>query len=238
MRLLVTRPELDAQRTAAALRARGHEVLLMPMLRIETIGDVDLGPAPWAGVLMTSANAARAIATHPRLAELIALPTFVVGEATRAAAQAEGFGNVVSADGDAPALARVVAKHANPAGGSLIYLAGEQRANELVDMLRSRGFGVRAVAIYRAIPSTELSPMVKTALLAGEIDGILHFSKRSAAAFVMAAEAAGEPHKVLGLRHYCLSTQVAEAFANKSVGPLSVAAQPTEQALMALIEAG
>jgi uroporphyrinogen-III synthase len=238
MRLLVTRPEPDAQRTAAALRARGHEVLLMPMLRIETIGDVDLGSARWTGVLMTSANAARAIATHPRLASLIALPTFVVGEATRAAAQAEGFGTVVSADGDAPALARVVAEHVNPVGGPLIYLAGEQRASELEDVLRSGGFDVRAVAIYRAVPSTELSPMVKTALLAGEIDGILHFSKRSAAAFVMAAEAAGEPLKVLGPRHYCLSAQVAEAFANKPVGALCVAAQPNEQALMALINTG
>jgi uroporphyrinogen-III synthase len=238
MRLVVTRPEPDAERTAAALRARGHSALVMPMLRIENTGNADLGVGPWAAVLMTSANAARAISTHPRLGELIVLPTFVVGEATRAAAQAEGFGSVVSADGDAAALARVVADHVNPAGRSLIYLAGEQRTRELEDMLRSGGCGVRTVAVYRAVPNTDLSPMVKTALLAGEIDGVLHFSKRSAAAFVAAAEAAGQPLKLLGTRHYCLSAQVAEAFANKPVGALRVATQPNEQALMALIDAG
>ena len=35
MRLLVTRPEPDNERTAAALRALGHEVMLAPLLAIE-----------------------------------------------------------------------------------------------------------------------------------------------------------------------------------------------------------
>ena len=37
MRLLVTRPEPDNERTAAALRAQGHEVVLAPLLRIEAV---------------------------------------------------------------------------------------------------------------------------------------------------------------------------------------------------------
>ena len=74
MRLLVTRPEPDNERTAAALRAQGHEVLLAPLLRIEPIADADLGAPPWAAILLTSANGARAIAAHPRRGELIALP--------------------------------------------------------------------------------------------------------------------------------------------------------------------
>src|SRR5438128_1809813 len=64
MRLLVTRPAPDGERTAAVLRARGHEVLLLPLLRVEFIPDAPLGPGPWDGVLMTSANAARALAVH------------------------------------------------------------------------------------------------------------------------------------------------------------------------------
>ena len=39
MRLLVTRPEQDGERTAAALRARGHEALLAPLMRIEAAAD-------------------------------------------------------------------------------------------------------------------------------------------------------------------------------------------------------
>jgi uroporphyrinogen-III synthase len=34
MRLVVTRPQTDSERTAAALRARGHAVLVAPLLRV------------------------------------------------------------------------------------------------------------------------------------------------------------------------------------------------------------
>src|SRR5262249_52963887 len=73
LRLLVTRPEPDGERTAAALRARGHEVLLAPLLRVEPIGFA-LPDEAFGGVVMTSANAARAIAGHSRRAALASLP--------------------------------------------------------------------------------------------------------------------------------------------------------------------
>ena len=66
MRLLVTRPEPNAERTAAVLRARGHDVVAAPILRIETLADAALGHGPWAAILLTSTNAASAIARHPR----------------------------------------------------------------------------------------------------------------------------------------------------------------------------
>ena len=68
MRLLLTRPEPDAQRTAAALRAQGHDVIIAPLLRIEPAADAEIGAGPWAAILITSANAAHAVATHARVA--------------------------------------------------------------------------------------------------------------------------------------------------------------------------
>ena len=108
MRLLVTRPERDAQRTAAALSARGHQVRIAPLLRIEAIPGADIGSAPWQAVLMTSANAARAIALHPKLGELRALPVLAVGRRTAEAARAAGFADVISADTGAGDLARLI----------------------------------------------------------------------------------------------------------------------------------
>ena len=67
MRLLVTRPEPDNARTAAFLREHGHEVVLSPLLRIETV-DADLGSPPWVALILTSANGARAVTRHPRRA--------------------------------------------------------------------------------------------------------------------------------------------------------------------------
>ena len=44
MRLLVTRPEADAARTAQALRASGHEAVVAPVLRVESIDAKFGGP--------------------------------------------------------------------------------------------------------------------------------------------------------------------------------------------------
>ena len=54
MRLLITRPEPDATRTAQALRQRGHEVLVSPLLSVQTI-DADFA-GPYGAVLMSSAE--------------------------------------------------------------------------------------------------------------------------------------------------------------------------------------
>jgi uroporphyrinogen-III synthase len=233
LRLLVTRPEPDAQRTAAALRARGHDVLVMPMLRVERI-NADFGAGPWAAVLMTSANAVRAIAGHSEFGALCALPTLVVGERTRAAADAAGFADVASANGDAEALTRLVVARLSPGPIPLLYLAGEQRTADFEEVLRSHSFKVRTVAVYRTVAATEFSQTIRDALASGEIDGVLHFSRRSAEAFVAAAAAAGALGNRLTTRHYCLSAQVATALANKAVG-VEVAARPTEAALLALV---
>jgi uroporphyrinogen-III synthase len=233
LRLLVTRPEPDAQRTAAALRARGHDVLVMPMLRVERI-NADFGSGPWAAVLMTSANAVRAIAGHREFGALCALPALVVGERTRAAADAAGFADVASANGDAEALARLVVARLSPGPIPLLYLAGEQRTADFEAALRSHSFNVRTVAVYRTVAATEFSQTIRDALASGEIDGVLHFSRRSAEAFVAAAAAAGALGNGLTTRHYCLSAQVATALANKAVG-VEVAAHPTEAALLALV---
>jgi len=59
MRVVVTRPQADGERTAQAVEARGHEVLLVPLMRVELL-DADLS-GDWAGVIVTSGNALAAI---------------------------------------------------------------------------------------------------------------------------------------------------------------------------------
>jgi len=234
MRLLITRPEPDASRSAAALRARGHAVEVAPLLRIESIDDADLGDGPWGAVLVTSANAARAIAAHPRRRELAALPLFAVGRRSAEAARAAGFAAVTSADGDAKNLADVVAAHVKP-GRPLLYLAGADRAADLEGILAARDLALRTGIVYRAVMETQFSPKVRAALAAGEIDGVLHYSRRSAEAFLAAAAVAGIAVGALAARHYCLSAEVAEPLRRAGVD-VSVAARPEEAALLELIE--
>src|SRR5262245_56238778 len=126
MRLLVTRPQHDGERTAARLRARGHEVTLAPLLSIDAV-DAALPREPLSAVVMTSANAARIIARHPRRDALTSLPAFTVGRHTAEAARAAGFRAVECADGDKDDLAALLRARFNERSAPLLYLAGEDR---------------------------------------------------------------------------------------------------------------
>ena len=64
MAVLVTRPHPDDETTAKALRARGFDVLRAPMLRFEPVPFQDDADATYGAVIVTSANALRAIAPH------------------------------------------------------------------------------------------------------------------------------------------------------------------------------
>jgi uroporphyrinogen-III synthase len=231
MRLLVTRPEDGGERSAAMLRARGHEVLLAPLLRIEAIADADLGAPPWTAILLSSANAARAIASHPRIGELTALPVLAVGRRTADAARAAGFTDVQSAEGDAQDLSRVAAARFAGHRAPLLYLAGEERARDLAGDITD--LVVRTVVIYRAIKVANLPSSVLAALSADRLDGVLHYSLRTAEAYVACARAAGLLDKALALFHFCLSPRVAGPLAGAP--NIRIAARPDEAALLDLV---
>jgi uroporphyrinogen-III synthase len=235
VRLLLTRPEPDAQRTAAALRAQGHDVVAAPLLRIAPVTDAQIGDGPWAAILITSANAAHAIAAHARVTPLRALPVFAVGPRSAEAVAAAGFADVTSADGNVTDLARLVAARMQPAA-PLLYLAGEDRSGDLAGNLRAHGFAVETIIVYRAVAATGLLPVAAEALSSG-IDGVLHFSRRSAEAYVNAARAAGMLANALKPVHFCLSAQVAEPLAQAGTADIRVAERPSEAALLALIAA-
>jgi len=235
VRLLLTRPEPDVQRTAAALRAQGHDVIVAPLLRIEPAPEAQIGAGPWAAILITSANAAHALATHARVAPLRPLPVFAVGRRSAEAMAATGFADVTSADGNVSDLARLITARMQPAA-PLLYLAGEDRAGDLAGDLHTRGFAVETVIIYRAIAATGLPSAVVDALASG-IDGVLHFSRRSAEAYVDVARAAGTVAQALKPVHFCLSAQVAEPLAQAGAADIRVAERPNEAVLLALIDA-
>ncbi len=227
MRVLVTRPEPDAARTADALRARGHEVLVAPLLRIEPVA-ADLGGA-FDAVLLTSANAARALAAHPRRGDLAGLACLTVGERSASAARAAGFARVTSANGALADLVRLAARHADR---RFLYLVGEERAGDLAAELACHGVAVDTVVIYRAVALETLPAEIAPA----HLDGVLHYSPRSAATLLRLAEAAGALNAVLTLTHYCLSAEVAAPLRAAGAERIAVAASPSESALLTLLK--
>ena len=235
MRFLVTRPDPDGERTAAQLRARGCDVMLAPLLRVEAI-QAELDDGAWGAIALTSANALRAVAGHSRLAALLPLPTFAVGRRTAEAARDLGFANVVSADGDAKDLVRLIGEQ-HGSRGPLLYLAGEDRAADLAGELAAAGVEVRTKVVYRATAAAEFPADARDALAAGRIDGVLHFSRRSAEAYVDCARAGGILGNALALSHYCLSRQVAEPLVAAGAAAIRVAGRPRETDLIDLATA-
>jgi uroporphyrinogen-III synthase len=230
MRVLITRPEPDATRTAQSLRSRGHEVIVAPLLRTEAIAaDVS---GDFAAVLMTSANAARSIAAHPQFASLRSLPVLAVGDRTADAARQAGFAQVDSAAGALPDLVRLASRFA---GRRLLYLAGEDRAGDLAAELARHRVTVDTAVIYRAVAAEALPAEAAQALAAGRIDAALHYSRRSAETLLRLAERAGLLNAVLSLAHYCLSDAVAVPLREAGAGQVLVATSPAEAQLLDLV---
>lgn len=236
MRLLLTRPVRDSEALAALLTARGHEVLVTPLLSIHHRDNVELPKGDWQALLVTSANGARALG---RLADntLKSVPVLAVGEASAEAAQAQGFTHVRAAAGDVHALDALAAETLDPAKGPLLHAAGSVLAGDLKSMLEARGFSVERVVLYDAQKAASFTPAALQALAGGALDGVLFFSPRTARHFAhlaMAECVTGELHRATA---YCLSANIAEEIDALGFGAIRIAAEPAQDALLALISA-
>ena len=239
MAILVTRPQPDAETTAAGLRARGFEVLLAPMLRFEPLAFRDDIDARYGALIVTSANALRAVESHLKAGRWLKLPLFAVGEHTAAVAREIGFEQVISADGDASALRDCVLagvkskilKKTSP----LLYLAGADLARDLAADLRERGFTVVTQTTYRMVPLPSLPREACEAFAANRIEAVLHYSGRSAGAFLEAVRAAGIEISALSVPQFCISAAVATVLRDAGATQVMAAASADENALFALV---
>jgi uroporphyrinogen-III synthase len=247
MAILVTRPQPDNEATAANLRARGFDVLLAPTLRFEPVASPDDPAADYAGVIITSANALRAV--EPQLAErgLLGLPLFAVGERTASAARRAGFGTVISADGDAADLCDLVVakagkfaevKKSKKSGKArpLLYLAGAELSRDLAGELARHGIEVITRITYRMVASPGLPREACDAIAANQVEAVLHYSARSARAFLDAIRAAGVEISALAVRQCCISAAVAAILREAGATRVTVASSPDENALLGMLD--
>jgi uroporphyrinogen-III synthase len=229
MRVLVTRPNDEAQRTAARLAARGHDALVCPLLTIVPTGD----PAPegdFTAILVTSARAVDALARLPGRTG----PVFAVGAQTGERLRQAGFVDLRIGSGDAAGLAEAVAA-ALPAGARVLHAAGRHRKPEPGLSLRARGFDVAVWEVYEARAATVLPNELAEALATGRIDAALHYSRRSTALLVELAEKAGLLAALRDLSHAGLSGDAAAPLAAAGA-KVMLAAEPAEEALLAALD--
>ncbi|MGE0724096.1 MAG: uroporphyrinogen-III synthase [Alphaproteobacteria bacterium] len=233
MRLLVTRSEPEATATAATLRSRGHEVIVDPMLEIM------FEPSPEAiapkGLVVSSKNGVRALASWPAAKAWHELPLFAVGDETADAARAEGFAATRSASGSAEELAALVMREFPPKQGLLLNVAAAERTPTIEVRLSEAGYDLATAIAYRATPAASLAPETTAALEAGEIDGILLFSRRAAETLRGLLPRTGLRRAVRDVDVYALSEKTAGGFSGVAARSIRIAPHPDAESLLGLI---
>ena len=231
MRLLLTRPEADADLPARRLRAAGHQVLVEPMMDIVFTEPQAPDLAGVQGLVFTSANGVRAFCrqTGDRTRAV-----YAVGPATAAAARDAGFSEVRQADGDVAALAECIAARADPSAGALLHVAGSHVAGDLAGRLAASGFTLARAVLYEARAREVLSTAARAALREG-LGGVLFFSPRTARLFTALLVRFGFESAVRKTAAYCLSPAVAEAASGLPWARIETAPAPETDALLALI---
>jgi uroporphyrinogen-III synthase len=238
MRVLVTRPQPDADELAARLRALGHEAIVSPLMDIRCRGLALPDPGQHAGLVATSRNALACLADAGNLAPLLALPLFAVGKATADAARALGFAEVLEGPGRASDLVDVIARRFEGRSGIRLWLgAAAEPAFDLAPPLAALGIELVVEIAYEAVDAAAFSAEAQAALAANGLDAVLLMSPRTAAVFARLLDSTGLASPIAGLRCLCLSANVAAALGTSHGMPVAIAATPRLDALLDLVDA-
>jgi uroporphyrinogen-III synthase len=228
--VLITRPEPGASETAARVAALGFSPCVAPVIRIDS-ASARLPPAgSLAALLVTSGNAIEALpqAYH-------AMRLFAVGDATAARARAAGFVQVLSAAGDADALARLVVRQQPRDEGTLLLASGRGQGQALAVSLRQAGFRIIRRVVYAALPVADLPPVAADALWSGSVRAVLFFSAETARHFVRLVRRAGLAETLRSVDAVSISPSAAVALQALPWRDVRVAAHPTQDEMLALL---
>jgi uroporphyrinogen-III synthase len=232
MRVLVTRPLEDSERTAQELERRGHEAVTAPLFEIEYLD----GPEPLLdgvqAVLATSGNGVRGLGRRTARRDI---PLFAVGSQTAATAEQEGFGTIRNAEGAAAALVAMVRSELRSDAGALLHAAGGNASPALTAELTETGFEIRTCMVYDIIEAGELPADAADALRSNTLDAVLLYSPHSARLFVDRVKRATLASSCLRLIACCISREAADALEGLSFAATRIAAHPGQDSLLALL---
>jgi uroporphyrinogen-III synthase len=228
--VLITRPEPGAAETASRVAALGLRPVLAPLLEIRVRPAMLPASGRLQAVLIASGNALAGLPTAYH-----ALPLLAVGDASAARAGAAGFTEVLSADGDADALAVLASAHCDPSGLPLLLAAGRGQSLTLAAALRARGFRVIRRAVYAATPVRLMPEPAAAALREKGLRAVLFFSAETARQFVRLLIRSGLREAVRGIDACAIGQPAATAIDTLPWRRVLRAAKPTQDAMLALL---
>jgi uroporphyrinogen-III synthase len=232
-RVLVTRPEPGASRTARRLQDAGFRPILLPLT--ETVAlpvDAGLVLDSAAAVAITSANAVR-YAPKELIARLAVLPCHPVGKRTAEAARKAGFIPVSEGPGNAERLADDIADAFS--GKAIAYLCGRVRFPAFEQRLETAGVQVRPVETYDTVAVGYPEEAVVERLLGRPADAVLLYSAKAAATMRFLAARPALRMFFEKTWFFALSARIAAALGDVAGDRIRVAAQPDEDSLLAIL---
>lgn len=232
VRVLVTRPEPGATRTARRLESQGFKPILLPLTETAAIPVEASAVPPAVAVAVTSANAVR-FAPSELIAALAALPCHAVGKRTAEAGRAAGFASVTEGPGDAGALADLLTR--DLAGKDIIYLCGRVRFPVFEERLAAAGARIHAVETYDTVQLDHTDKEVMARLSGRPVEAVLLYSANAAAAMEALANRPALSKLFEKTVFFALSGRVAGALDKIPVERIRVSPQPDEDALLALL---
>jgi len=218
----------------------GLTPLVAPLQAVEPVPIRLPPPERVAGLVLTSRNAITAIppAWH-------AVPVWAVGDATASRARAAGFGGVSSADGDAVALANLIARSIpdpapppagrRPVRATLLLATGRGVGGPITVMLRQHGFRVIRRIAYRARAAPNLPDTAIEALTAGLPLAVLFFSAEAARVFCRLVIRAGLAPAIAAHDAIAISSTAGMALRSLPWRAIRVAARPNQDAMLAML---
>ncbi|MCS6762255.1 MAG: uroporphyrinogen-III synthase [Candidatus Devosia symbiotica] len=230
-RMLITRPDPDAQSSLARLQALDIAGVAAPLME-RVMLDVSLPPADgFAALVFTSANAVRTLMDRDVVSDYAHLPVLAVGDRTARDAAAAGFVRVGSAAGNFGDLVNAIGL--SGLKGPLFYPTGKHQSADLGKALAPMGVMVATAKVYDMVAIAALPSTVLAALGDGGINAVLVYSRRTAEIFVRLAHSLDRTQRrALGM--LCMSEAVAEVLLEAHFNRISLADCPDEEAMMAL----
>lgn len=232
MRIFVFRPPAEAERTAAAIRAHGHEPVLAPLFAVSRLPE-PAPEGPFAAIGLTSGNAVPALAELPP--SWRDLPVFAVGGRTAGKVREAGFEDARSAQGNRDDMVALIRDNLK-APARLLLIVGRDRHEDVADKLAAAGFEVVTWVTYAAEAITAFPEQAQEALRQGGVDGALHYSARGVRTCLALAREAGVIEPLLDLTHVALSADVAAPLISAGASTVLVAEHPEEAALLAALD--
>jgi uroporphyrinogen-III synthase len=175
-KILLTRSNKLSPKILKLIQEKNHQTITFPLFKVERLLNFPLTNTNLQAILITSSNAAFALAKLKINKDILVL---AVGEKTLQEVKKLGYGNSFCANNSSKSLLVLAKSKLSKNKGLIVYLSGEIITLNLAEKLSKEGFTAKKIAVYTTIEAKELSKEVIEEIKEKNICQVWIYSKNS-----------------------------------------------------------